>query len=216
MCNLDPSHIVRLTKRYGDCVVTLPSDSAENEPMNQLTNILAAIESGEPNAESSLIPLIYEELHKLATQKLMQEKPGQTLQATDLVNEAYLRLFKTDQPQHWNSRGHFFSAAAEAMQRILIDQARRRLAAKRGGQIQREELHESRIVATMCDEKILELNDALEQLALVDKQAANMVRLRFFTGLNMNEVAEALSISVRSAYDLWAYARSWLKREMEQ
>ncbi len=184
--------------------------------MNELTNILAAIKSGEPNAEASLIPLIYEELHRLATQKVMQEKPGQTLQATDLVNEAYLRLFKTDQPQHWNSRGHFFSAAAEAMQRILIDQARRRLASKRGGQIQREELHESRIVATMCDEKILELNDALEQLALVDKQAANMVRLRFFTGLNMNEVAEALSISVRSAYDLWAYARSWLKREMEQ
>ena len=181
--------------------------------MTDVTRILSAIETGDPHAAEQLLPLVYDELRKLAAQKLAQEKPGQTLQATALVHEAYLRLVGADRVGHWDGRGHFFAAAAEAMRRILVDQARRRQAAKRGGLQQRVEMPESRLAAPMPDDELLALHEALEQLASIDSAAADLVRLRFFAGLKTTEAAEALGISVRSAHDLWAYARSWLRRK---
>jgi RNA polymerase sigma factor (TIGR02999 family) len=181
--------------------------------MDAITQVLNAIEQGDPNAAEQLLPLVYDELRKLAAQKLAQEKPGQTLQATALVHEAYLRLVGGDQIGHWDGRGHFFAAAAEAMRRILVDQARRRQAAKRGGLQKRVEVAESRLTAPMPDDELLALHEALEQLALIDAAAADLVRLRFFAGLKTAEAAEALGMSVRSAHDLWAYARSWLRRK---
>jgi RNA polymerase sigma factor (TIGR02999 family) len=182
--------------------------------MTDVTRILSAIEQGDPSAAGELLPLVYEELRKLAAQKLAQEKPGQTLQATALVHEAYLRLVDVGQAQHWNSLGHFFAAAAEAMRRILVEQARRRHAAKRGGQHGREELHESGIAAPGDVEETLAINAILDHFATIDPVAANLVKLRFFVGLTMEEVAQALNISVRSAYDVWAYARAWLHRHL--
>jgi RNA polymerase sigma factor (TIGR02999 family) len=176
--------------------------------MSDMTRILSAIEQGDPHAADQLLPLVYDELRKLAAQKLAQEKPGQTLQATGLVHEAYLRLVAGDQrahdqrdseasEKHWDNRGHFFAAAAEAMRRILVDQARRRKAAKRGGLQQRVEAPESRLVAPMPDDELLALHEALEELANVDPAAADLVRLRFFAGLKTTEAAEALG-SARS------------------
>jgi len=187
--------------------------------MSEVTHILSAIDGGDPHAAEQLLPLVYDELRKLAAQKLAQEKPGQTLQATSLVHEAYLRLVAGGQREPdgpakgWDSRGHFFAAAAEAMRRILVDQARRRQAAKRGGLQKRVEVPESGLAAPMPDDELLALHDALEQLAIVDSAAADLVRLRFFAGLKTTEAAEALGMSVRSAHDLWAYARSWLRRK---
>ena len=182
--------------------------------MSKVTRILSTLEKGDPNAAEQLLPLVYDELRKLAAQKLNHEQPGLTLQATALVHEAYLRLTGKDHERLWDSRGHFFAAAAEAMRRILVEQARRRHAAKRGGQRQRVELSESSLTAPMPDEELLALSDALEQFATVDPAAANLVRLRFFAGLSMGEAAEILGVSVRSAHDLWSYARSWLRRQM--
>jgi RNA polymerase sigma factor (TIGR02999 family) len=188
--------------------------------LNDVTRILSAIEEGDPHAAEQLLPLVYDELRKLAAQKLAQEKPGQTLQATALVHEAYLRLVASDKRngadapgREWDNRGHFFAAAAEAMRRILVDQARRRHAAKRGGLHKCVEMPESCLAAPMPDDQLLALHEALEQLASVDAAAADLVRLRFFAGLKTNEAADALGISVRSAHDLWAYARSWLRRK---
>jgi RNA polymerase sigma factor (TIGR02999 family) len=189
--------------------------------MSDVTRILSAIDQGDPSAAKKLLPLVYDELRKLAAQKLALEKPGQTLQATALVHDAYLRLVMPAsegcQPtgeKYWNSRGHFFAAAAEAMRRILVDQARRRNAAKRGGQAVREELHESAIAAPEPTQDVLALNDALDHLSTIDAVAANLVKLRFFAGLNMTEAAEALGMSLRSAQETWAYARSWLRRKL--
>ena len=182
--------------------------------MIEVTRILSAIDAGDSHAAEQLLPLVYDELRKLATQKMAQEKPGQTLQATALVHDAYLRLVGSENPQRFESRGHFFAAAAEAMRRILVDQARRRKAEKRGGHLDRAELEESIIAPPRPDEDILAVNDALGQLEAADLQAAQLVRLRFFAGLNMTEAAEALGMSVRSAHDVWAYARSWLRRNM--
>jgi RNA polymerase sigma factor (TIGR02999 family) len=182
--------------------------------MSEVTRILSAIDQGDPSAAEQLLPLVYDELRQLAAQKLAQEKPGQTLEATALVHEVYVRLVDVEQAQHWNSRGHFFAAAAEAMRRILVEQARRRSAAKRGGQAVREELQESAIAAPEPDEELLALNEALEHLAKVDAVAAQLVKLRFFTGLTMTDAAQALGMSVRSAHEIWAYARSWLRRKM--
>jgi RNA polymerase sigma factor (TIGR02999 family) len=197
-----------------------PSAARLEALVNEVTRMLKAVEQGDPHAASQLLPLVYEELRKLAAQKLAQEKPGQTLQATALVHEAYLRLVANDkraepdaQGREWENRGHFFAAAAEAMRRILVDQARRRHAAKRGGLQERVEMPESRVAAPMPDDELLALHEALEQLAAVDPAAADLVRLRFFAGLKTTEAAEALGISVRSAHDLWAYARSWLRRQ---
>src|SRR5262249_11292635 len=152
----------------------------------------SAIEQGDLHTAEQLLPLLYQELRQLAAQKLAQEKPGQTLQATALVHEAYLRLVGGEQAPRWNSRGPFFAAAAEAMRRILVEQARRRNAAKRGGQAGREELPESAIVAPEPAEDLLAVSDALEHLSTIDPVAAELVRLRFFAGLNMREAAEAL------------------------
>jgi RNA polymerase sigma factor (TIGR02999 family) len=183
--------------------------------MNEVTRILSTLEEGgDPSAASQLLPLVYEELRKLAAQRLAQEKPGHTLEATALVHEAYLRLVDGEKVQRWNSRGHFFAAAAEAMRRILVDNARRRHAAKRGGQAAQEPLCEGAISAPDGSEDLLAVNDVLDHFATIDPVAANLVKLRFFAGLTMNEAADALGMSVRSAHDLWAYARSWLHREM--
>jgi RNA polymerase sigma factor (sigma-70 family) len=203
--------------------------------MSQVTRILDQIQQGDPHAAEQLLPLVYDELRKLAARKMAQEAPGQTLQATDLVHEAYLRLVTPSKSPpskggtpaqsppsqggdkggvHWDSRGHFFAAAAEAMRRILVDQARRRQAAKRGSRAARKQLRESFILAAEPKADVLAVNDALEKLASVDPVAANLVRLRFFAGLDMSEAAQALGMSVRSAQGIWAYARSWLRRQM--
>jgi RNA polymerase sigma factor (TIGR02999 family) len=182
--------------------------------MSDLTRILSAIDSGDPHAAEQLLPLVYDELRKLASQKLAQEMPGQTIQATALVHEAYLRLVDVKNTQDWNGRGHFFAAAAEAMRRILVEQARRRAAAKRGGQSERKSLDAAEMAAPAPDEQILAVHEALNDFADTDPQAATLVKLRFFSGMTMTEAAEALGISVRSAHDLWAYARSWLHRHM--
>ena len=183
--------------------------------MSEVTRILSQIESGDPWSAGQLLPLVYDELRKLAAAKLAQEKPGQTLQATALVHEAYVRLVGSGGGnQTWDNRGHFFAAAAEAMRRILVDQARRRKAAKRGGEAHREELHESAIATTRPADELLAVDELLDRLAEIDPAAANLVKLRFFVGLNMSEVAEALGISVRSAHDIWAYARTWLRQKI--
>jgi RNA polymerase sigma factor (TIGR02999 family) len=182
--------------------------------MSEVTRILSVIEQGDPSAAEQLLPLVYHELRKLAAHKLAREAPGQTLQATALVHEAYLRLVGTEPAQHWNSRGHFFAAAAEAMRRILIDQARRRAALKRGGASAREDLDPAVIAAPEPDDHLLAVHEALDELAQADAEAATLVKLRFFGGLTMTEAADALGLSVRTAHDLWAYARSWLRRRM--
>jgi RNA polymerase sigma factor (TIGR02999 family) len=184
--------------------------------MSDVTRILSAIEQGDPQASEQLLPLVYEELRRLAAQKMAQEVPGRTLQATALVHEAYLRLVDGDQSERWNGRGHFFAAAAEAMRRILVEQARRRGAAKRGGAVGRVELHESAITAPAPDDQVLAINEALDRLSIADPVAATLVKLRYFAGLNMEEAAAALGISVRTAHENWAYARSWLRKQMRE
>jgi len=182
--------------------------------MGDVTQILAAIEQGDPSATEQLLPLVYEELRKLAAQKMREEKPGQTLQATALVHEAYIRLVDVEKAQHWNSRGHFFAAAAEAMRRIVVDNARRKASAKRGGDLQRHRLDEAKVAVPDDPDELLALDEALAQLAEVDSIAAEFVKLRFFAGLTTDQAAEALGMSSRSAYYAWTYARSWLRRKL--
>jgi RNA polymerase sigma factor (TIGR02999 family) len=182
--------------------------------MSEVIRILSAIEQGDTLAAEQLLPLVYDELRHLAVARLAHEKPGQTLQATALVHEAYLRLVDHEKARQWNSRGHFFAAAAEAMRRILVEQARRRTAAKRGGRGRREDLDGSALAAPAPDEHLLAVHDALDELARSDPEAATLVKLRFFGGMTMTEAAEALGVSVRTAQDVWAYARSWLRRQM--
>jgi RNA polymerase sigma factor (TIGR02999 family) len=183
--------------------------------MSDVTSILEAASAGDPRAAAELLPLVYGELRKLANARLAQEKPGQTLQATALVHEAYLRLVKGSPEAAFNSRGHFFAAAAEAMRRILIEQARRRKTVKRGGDLAREELAESAIAFDRPIDEMLAVDEVLDQLAAIDAVAANLVKLRFFLGLNMGEAAAVLGISVRSATDIWAYARAWLHQKLD-
>jgi RNA polymerase sigma factor (TIGR02999 family) len=178
--------------------------------MNEVTQILAGIEAGDPHAAEQLLPLVYDELRCLAAQRLAQEKPGQTLQATALVHEAYLRLVDTEQARRWNSRGHFFAAAAEAMRRILINQARDKKRLKRGGDRGRVDLDQLAIVEDASDEDLLALDEALEQLAQQHKLCADLVKLRFFTGLTQTEAAACLGIARRTANRYWAFARVWL------
>jgi RNA polymerase sigma factor (TIGR02999 family) len=182
--------------------------------MSEATRILSAIEQGDPHAAEQLLPLVYAELRQLAAQKLAQEKPGQTLEATALVHEAYLRLVDTDQSQHWNSRGHFFAAAAEAMRRILIDNARRKGSSKRGGSRTRQELDDENVVAPQVPDELLALDEALSQLSVTDPQAAELVKLRYFAGFTIKQAAEVLRISPRAADFLWAFARAWLLRQL--
>ncbi len=183
--------------------------------MTDVTRILSAIEQGDPQAAEQLLPLVYAELRKLAAQRLAQEKPGQTLQATALVHEAYLRLVDADKADNWNSRGHFFAAAAEAMRRILVDNARRKQAAKHGGDVARQDLDGLEIALPEVPEDLVALDEALTRLAATDKTAADLVHLRFFAGLPLSEVAQQLGISPRTADRLWAYARAWLHQEIQ-
>src|SRR6476646_7045132 len=182
--------------------------------MTEVTRILSAIEHGEPLAEDQLLPLVYDELRKLAAQKLAHEKPGQTLQATALVHEAYLRLVDVDRAQHWNSRGHFFAAAAEAMRRILIEIARRKGGPQAGGRHVRVELSDVPAELHRSDLDLLALSEALDKLQAKDPRAAELVKLRFFAGLTRNQAAEALGVSVATADNDWAYAKGWLKAEI--
>ena len=177
-----------------------------------MRQILSAIEQGDPRGAEHLLPLVYDELRRLAAQKLTQEAPGQTLQATALVHEAYIRLVDEQKLRHWNSRGHFFAAAAEAMRRILIDGARRRRAQKRGGGWQRHELET--VAAPEADEELLALDEALRKLAATDLLKAKLVELRYFAGLTGEEAAEVLGISPTTADRHWVYARAWLQAEV--
>ena len=177
--------------------------------MHDVTRILSAIEEGDPHAAEQLLPLVYDELRKLAAQKLAQEKPGQTLEATALVHEAYLRLVGIAEPRVYRDRGHFFATAATAMRRILIDQARRKKTEKQGGGRLRHELPD--LAAPQPDDELLALNDALEQLATEDPVNARLVELRYFAGLTNDQAADVLGISPSTADRHWAYARAWLQ-----
>src|SRR5262245_58805452 len=182
--------------------------------MSDVTQILSRIEAGDPSATEHLLPLVYDELRRLAAHRLAHEKPGQTLEATALVHEAYLRLVGSQYAQSWNSRGHFFAAAAEAMRRILVDGARRKAGGKRGGGLNRVELNESQLVATDRTVDLISLNEALDKLASLDPRKAEIVKLRFFAGLSMRQAADALAISESTAGADWAFAKSWLSVEM--
>lgn len=184
--------------------------------MSDVTTILSAIEEGDPRAAEQLLPLVYDELRKLAAQKLAQEKPGQTLQATALVHEAYLRLVDVDNVHDWNSRGHFFAAAAEAMRRILIENARRKKTHKHGGDRGRIELVDALQEKASRDEDLLLLDDALSALSQEDADAAKMANLRLFAGLSVEEAGKALGISRATAFRHWTYARAWLQAELGQ
>ena len=181
--------------------------------MSDVTRILNAIERGDAKATDELLPLVYEELRLLASQKLSREAPGQTLQATALVHEAYIRLLG-DRPQSWDSRGHFFSAAAEAMRRILIDRARRKKSARHGGHRHRLDLIGVEPAAEPVFDDLLALDEALEKLTATDGPKAELVKLRYFAGLTLEQAAEVLGISRSSAYENWAYARAWLRAEI--
>jgi RNA polymerase sigma factor (TIGR02999 family) len=178
--------------------------------MSEVTQILGAIEQGEPHAAEQLLLLVYDELRRLAAQKLARERPGQTLQATALVHEAYVRLVAADKGRHWNGRGHFFAAAATAMQRALVENARRKRGPRHGGGHQRVNLDESVAYSEEPAEDLLALNEALDQLAREDPRKAELVRLRYFTGLSVQEAAELLGISRATADRYWAYAKVWL------
>jgi RNA polymerase sigma factor (TIGR02999 family) len=185
--------------------------------MTDVTRVLSALEKGDQHAAGQLLPLVYEELRKLAAQKLAHEKPGQTLQATALVHEAYLRLVASDDAfagQHWDSRGHFFAAAAEAMRRILVDNARRKQSPKHGGGLARQDVDNIELAAPELDEELLALDAALERLAEKDPVKAQLVKLRHFAGLTIEEAAQALGISTTTANRYWAYARAWLHQEI--
>jgi RNA polymerase sigma factor (TIGR02999 family) len=182
--------------------------------MSEVTQILDAITQGDPSAAAGLLPLVYDELRKLAAAQLAREAPGQTLQPTALVHEAYLRLVGTADQPHWNSRGHFFGAAAQAMRRILVESARRKQRLKHGGELQRHELEEFDVPVTPPPEELLALDEALARLAAEDAEVAQIVDLHFFAGLSIDEAAEALGMSRATAYRQWTYARAWLRCEL--
>jgi RNA polymerase sigma factor (TIGR02999 family) len=178
--------------------------------MNEVTQILRAMAHGDSSAASQLLPLVYDELRQLAAQKLGQETPGQTLEPTALVHEAYLRLVGEGEDPHWDNRGHFFAAAAEAMRRILVESARRKGSRKRGGDRARADFDLGQLAAPELREDVLALDEALDRLAAADPEAARLVQLRYFAGLTLAEAAKVLGVSPRTADRLWAYARAWL------
>jgi RNA polymerase sigma factor (TIGR02999 family) len=182
--------------------------------MNEVTRILSAIEQGSPQAARQLLPVVYDELRRLAAQRLAQEKPGQTLEATGLVHEAYLRLIGADEEKRWDNRGHFFAAAAEAMRRILVENARRKRSGKHGGSMVRQELDDIQLAAPELCEDLLALDEALDRLAEKDPIKAELVKLRHFAGLTVDQAAQALGISPATADRYWAYARAWLRAEI--
>lgn len=183
--------------------------------MTHVTQLLSEIERGDRRAAEQLLPLLYDELRKLAEQKLAHEMPGQTLQATALVHEAYVRLVDVKEAAQWNSRGHFFGAAAEAMRRILVENARRRARHKHGGDCNREDLEPSQIAGPEASDELIALDEALERLAEHDAQSAELVKLRYFAGLTIPQAAEILGVSPRKADFIWSFARAWLRREIE-
>jgi RNA polymerase sigma factor (TIGR02999 family) len=182
--------------------------------MSEVTRILSAIEQGDQHAAAQLLPLVYDELRKLAAQRLAHEAPGQTLQATALVHEAYLRLVDTEATQSWDSRGHFFAAVAEAMRRILIDNARRKGRLKRGGERTRVDLDSADLATEAPPDELLLIDEAIEKLAAEDPDAARLVKLRYFAGLSVEEAAEQAGLARSTAYEHWSYARAWLHREL--
>jgi RNA polymerase sigma factor (TIGR02999 family) len=182
--------------------------------MSEVTRILSAIEQGDPSAAGQLLPLVYDELRSLAARKLTREKPGQTLDATALVHEAYLRLVDADPDRHWQGRGHFFAAAAEAMRRILIENARRKRSRKRGGDRARQDLDPAGLPAREISDDFLAVDEALTKLAASEPQVAELVKLRYFGGLTVKQAAEVLGIAPRTADAHWAYARVWLLAEL--
>lgn len=182
--------------------------------MSDVTRILSQIELGDPSAAEQLLPLVYDELRKLAAVRLAQEKPGQTLQATALVHDAYIRLVDLERAQHWDGRRHFFAAASEAMRRILVENARRKQSLKRGGELVREELDELVLVGPEPEDGICELDEALKELEEADPEAAELVSLRYFVGLTSLQAAEVLNVSPRTADRIWEYARAWLLKKL--
>ncbi|HMF15093.1 MAG TPA: ECF-type sigma factor [Gemmataceae bacterium] len=190
--------------------------------MPDVTQILNAIEQGDPRAAEQLLPLVYDELRKLAAGRIAREKPGQTLDGTALVHEAYLRLVASpgrssgESAPQWNSRGHFFAAAAEAMRRILVENARRKKAAKAGGGWQRQELLDAELAVDSTGDDLFAVDEALTRFAAEHPRAARLVHLRFFLGLTLEEAAAHLGLQVRTAYRDWAYARAWLRRELDR
>jgi RNA polymerase sigma factor (TIGR02999 family) len=184
--------------------------------MSEVTRILSAIEADDPRAAAQLLPLVYDELRRLAAQRLAHERPGQTLEATALVHEAYLRLVAADQVPQWKSRAHFFAAAAEAMRRILIDNARRKQAEKHGGGKRRLNLGQADELAAASADDLLALDEALERLARHDPRAAQLVKLHCFAGLTVEQAAEAIELSRTNAYRLWAFARAWLLSQLAE
>jgi RNA polymerase sigma factor (TIGR02999 family) len=185
-------------------------------PMTDVTRILGKIESGDPFAAEKLLPLVYEALRKLAAQRMAQEAPGQTLQPTGLVHEAYLRLVDVEKAEHWNSRGHFFAAAAEAMRRILVENARGKARHKRGGDWGRVDFEELDLVTSVTPDQLLAIDEAIVRLGAEDRLAGELVRLRYFAGLSLAQAASVLSVSSATAYRHWAYARAWLWTTLRQ
>jgi RNA polymerase sigma factor (TIGR02999 family) len=184
--------------------------------MSEITQILCSINEGKPDAAGRLLPLVYDQLRELATHRMAREKPGQTLQATALVHEAYVRLVDVDQAQRWDSRRHFFAAAAEAMRRILIEQSRRKMSLRAGGEYIRVELQDEPNSPQMTSaDDLLALDEALTKLEEVDPASAELVKLRFFAGLTVQEAADSLGVSPRTVKRNWAFARAWLQREID-
>jgi RNA polymerase sigma factor (TIGR02999 family) len=183
--------------------------------MSEVTRILSQIESGDPSAAEQLLPLVYQELRRLADAKLRRERPDQTLQATALVHDAYIRLVDVERAQRWDSRGHFFAAAAEAMRRILVENARRKGRLKRGGNLRRRNLDALQLAESAAPDDLLALDDALTEFARQHPQKAELVKLRFFAGLTVPEAASALRISTTTADRYWCYARAWLFRQLQ-
>jgi RNA polymerase sigma factor (TIGR02999 family) len=184
--------------------------------MSEVTRILSAIEQGDPCAAGQLLPLVYEELRQLAAQKLARENPGQTLEATALVHEAYLRLVNVEDAQQWDSRGHFFAAAAEAMRRILVENARRKRGHKHGGDRRRQPLDPDAIAAPEAGDDLLALDEALTRLEATEPQVAELVKLRYFAGLTIPQAAAQLQISPRTADAWWAYAKAWFQAALQE
>jgi len=205
-----------LSVGHGQAIIGLGVNRVLEPPtMSDITRILSQIESGDPAAAEQLLPLVYEELRKLAAAKLAQEKPGQTLQATALVHDAYIRLVDSDKAPHWDSRGHFFAAAAEAIRRILVENARKKARVRHGGGKKRVDLDEALLVAEESSDDVISLDEVLAKFAILEPVKAELVKLRYFAGCSIDEAADLLNISRTSAKRYWAYARAWLLAELQ-
>jgi RNA polymerase sigma factor (TIGR02999 family) len=201
---------------FGTGIIALMKITPRRAASTDVTRILSALDQGDPHAAEKLLPLVYDELRKLAAQKLAREEPGQTLQATALVHEAYVRLVDGDPGRHWKGRAHFFGAAAEAMRRILIDKARRKQSEKHGGSWRRQEFIEAELAIDSTSDELFTVDEAISRLAIQEPVVARLVNLRFFAGLSLAEAAECIGISERTAYRHWNYARAWLRRELDR